>query len=216
MRNRFCMLISLSLFSLCLMAKGEGDGSFKRLQTLFSHPQDSCRTKVWWFHGETETTKEGITADLEAFKRAGVGGVVYYDQVHGKGKGAFPVMSTPWWQMFKFSAAEAHRLGLSFEANISDGYVAGGPWITPDYAMKRIVATETLVKGGKVTSVLPVPESKLGFKQVAVVAVPLKNIRFQTNHMRRPALSHTLLPFPVDSLFSEKKIFLFHPISRKG
>lgn len=50
----------------------------------FSHPVDSTRTKVWWFHGETETTREGITADLEAYKRAGIGGVVYYDQVHGK------------------------------------------------------------------------------------------------------------------------------------
>ena len=28
-----------------------------------------ARTKVWWFHGETETTREGITADLEAYKR---------------------------------------------------------------------------------------------------------------------------------------------------
>ena len=50
----------------------------------FANPADSTRTKVWWFHGETETTREGITADLEAYKRAGVGGVVYYDQVHGK------------------------------------------------------------------------------------------------------------------------------------
>lgn len=50
----------------------------------FDNPQDSTRTKVWWFHGETETTKEGITAELEAFKNAGVGGVVYYDQSHGK------------------------------------------------------------------------------------------------------------------------------------
>ena len=34
---------------------------------------------VWWFFGETPTTREGITADLEAFKQQGVGGVVYYD-----------------------------------------------------------------------------------------------------------------------------------------
>ena len=29
----------------------------------FANHQDSTRTKVWWFHGETETTREGITAD---------------------------------------------------------------------------------------------------------------------------------------------------------
>jgi hypothetical protein len=39
----------------------------------FDHPQDSARTKVWWFHGETIGTHEGITADLEAFKDKGVG-----------------------------------------------------------------------------------------------------------------------------------------------
>jgi hypothetical protein len=43
----------------------------------FTHPQDSTRTKVWWFHGQTPTTRAGITADLEAFKRAGVGGVYF-------------------------------------------------------------------------------------------------------------------------------------------
>lgn len=42
----------------------------------FVSPSDEARTKVWWFHGETETTEEGIDADLEAFKEKGVGGVV--------------------------------------------------------------------------------------------------------------------------------------------
>lgn len=59
----------------------------------FVSPSDEARTKVWWFHGETETTEEGIDADLEAFKEKGVGGVVFYDQVHGDAAGAFPSMS---------------------------------------------------------------------------------------------------------------------------
>lgn len=92
----------------------------------FDHPQDSARTKVWWFHGETVGTHEGITADLEAFKEQGVGGVVYYDQVHGKGEGAFKVFSPEWWDELIFSSQEAKRLGLDFEANASNGYVAGG------------------------------------------------------------------------------------------
>ncbi len=49
----------------------------------FSQVPDSTRTKTWWFHGEMETTREGITADLTAFKQVGIGGVVYYDQTHG-------------------------------------------------------------------------------------------------------------------------------------
>lgn len=209
-------LLYLSLFPLCLWAGGGSDGSFRRAVASFVHPQDTCRTKVWWFHGETETTKEGITADLEAYRRAGVGGVVYYDQVHGKGGGAFPALSAPWWQMLKFAAAEAQRLGLSFEANISDGYVAGGPWITPDDAMKRLVATETIVSGRQVLRQLPSPESRYGFKQVAVFAVPLAKGTDKDNHMAKPLVSSTLLPFPADSLFSPVKSFCTIPYPGKG
>lgn len=113
---------------------------------VFHIPQDSCRTKVWWFHGETETTREGISADLEAFKNAGVGGVVYYDQVHNPSSKALDAMSPEWWSMLKFAAQEAHRLGLTFEINISNGYVLGGKWIDKSEAMQRLVSKNLIVK----------------------------------------------------------------------
>lgn len=118
---------------------------YSSLSDGFNHPQDSARTKVWWFFGETETTREGITADLEAFKQQGVGGVVYYDQVHGNGDGADQVFDKHWWQSLIFASQEAKRLGLTFEANIGNGYVAGGRWITPDRSMQRLAESETLV-----------------------------------------------------------------------
>ena len=115
----------------------------------FVSPEDSTRTKVWWFHGETETTREGITADLEAYKAAGVGGVVYYDQAHAPSEAALDGLSPEWWEMLEFAAAEAKRIGLSFEVNISNGYVAGGPWITPEMGMQRLCSSELLVQGGR-------------------------------------------------------------------
>jgi len=111
----------------------------------FQNPSNDCRTKVWWFHGETETTREGITADLEAYKEKGIGGVVYYDQVHGDAKNALKAMSPEWWNMLKFASLEAKRLGLTFEAAFSNGYVGGGPWITPEYAMKRLECVEKII-----------------------------------------------------------------------
>ena len=147
------------------------------IQTLeeFRNPQDSTRTKVWWFHGETPTTLEGITADLEAYSQAGIGGVVYYDQVHGSGDGAAEAFSPEWWEALKFSASEARRLGLSFEINISNGYVAGGPWITEEYSMQRLCSSETTVKGGRtVRLTLPRPNAKGWFKDVAVLAFPME------------------------------------------
>lgn len=105
----------------------------------FIHPSQAARTKVWWFHGETETTEEGIDADLQAFKDAGIGGVVFYDQTHGRQEGAFPALSHEWWNTLKYAALKAKELGLSFDMASTNGYVAGGPWITPEYSMKKIV-----------------------------------------------------------------------------
>lgn len=141
----------------------------------FLIPQDTARTKVWWFHGETEGTHEGITADLEAFRQAGVGGVVYYDQVHGSGEGAAKVFSPEWWDEIVFSAQEAQRLGLSFEVNASNGYVAGGKWITPEKSMQRLDSHDTLLysKGGDMQFRMPIVKSPAGWqKTVAVYALP--------------------------------------------
>jgi len=149
----------------------------------FDHPQDSARTKVWWFFGETETTREGITADLEAFKTAGVGGVVYYDQVHGKGEGADKVFDDHWWQSLIFASQEAKRLGLSFEANIGNGYVAGGKWITPDRSMQRLTVSETLLSGGKHHQ-LALPDCPRGWHHdVAVLALPYREELLGTSRL---------------------------------
>ena len=146
----------------------------------FRQPEDSARTKVWWFLGETETTREGITADLEAFRQQGIGGVVYYDQVHGKGEGADRVFDAHWWQSLIFASQEAKRLGLSFEANIGNGYVAGGKWITPDHSMQRLAMSEQVTaslgpsKGGmKVRLALP-RRPHNWHHDVAVLAIPYR------------------------------------------
>lgn len=139
----------------------------------FYHVPDSTRTKVWWFHGETATTHQGITADLEAFKQAGVGGVVYYDQVHGKAEGAAPVFSDEWWDALIFSASEAKRLGLSFEISLSNGYVAGGPWITKEMSMKRLCYSELKLSSGEsFADVFPLPAND-EFWDVKLLAFPV-------------------------------------------
>lgn len=147
-----------------------------RLSYGFDNIQDSARTKVWWFHGETVGTHEGITADLEAFREAGVGGVVYYDQVHGNGDGAAKVFSPEWWDELIFSSTEARRLGLDFECNASNGYVAGGKWITPDKSMQRLAMTETVVEGGKdVVAQMPMVNAPGNwYEDVALIAVPYR------------------------------------------
>ena len=60
-----------------VIALGVSAQTFEEMYGEFKRVPDSTRTKVWWFHGENKTTAEGITADLEAYRRAGVGGVVW-------------------------------------------------------------------------------------------------------------------------------------------
>lgn len=169
------ILLCSVLFLSCDDRRSGQEAGFEKALYGFEHPQDSARTKVWWFHGETETTREGITADLEAFKAAGVGGVVYYDQTHGKMEHAFPAFCDEWWEMLRFAAEEAERLGLSFEVHVSNGFVAGGPWITPALAMKRLQADEFIVEGGReLIDTLPAPTGNLGYyRDIALLAFPI-------------------------------------------
>lgn len=143
------------------------------LWSRFVIPADSTKTKVWWFHGETVTTEQGIDADLQAFKEKGVGGVIFYDQVHGKAADAYPSMSPEWWAMLKYAAGKAKSLGLTFEVAASNGYVAGGPWISSEYAMKKTVWSDTLVtlSRPKVVS-FKLPVEQKGFRDVATVLFP--------------------------------------------
>ena len=168
MRRNYLLLVTMGI----LLAVSNGYA--QTLEEGFDHPQDNARTKVWWFHGETVGTHEGITADLQAFHDQGVGGVVYYDQVHGDGKGAFKVFSPEWWDELIFSAQEAKRLGLGFEVNASNGYVAGGKWITPDKSMQRLVTTEQVVEGGgDVRFRMPTPRAhRYWTRDVALIAIP--------------------------------------------
>jgi len=131
---------------------------------------DAARTKVWWFFGDTTITKEGIITDVEAFKQAGIGGVVYYDQIHGKGKAAPTVFSQQWWNDLKFAAQTATAAGLTFEINISNGYVAGGPWITPDLGMQMLRRSEIIIDGASSQKEWRLPAPKGSIHDVAVLA----------------------------------------------
>ena len=131
------------------------------LDSLWQSPSNDYRMKTWWFFGYGPTTSDGISADVRSFSDAGFGGVVYYDQNHARNSeanGAEPGFSPSWWSHLKHAASEAQRYGLSFEMNISNGYVAGGRWISPRHAMQRVTsAEEHIVSDGITPVMIPVP-----------------------------------------------------------
>lgn len=163
---------TLMLFLICIITSNAQ-------QQNHSDAMKRIGMKTWWFFGYEKTTNEGITADVKALKDAGFSGVVYYDQNHAKGNnGAEDGFSPEWWEHLKFAGKEANRAGLSFEINISNGYVAGGRWIGPEHAMQRVTSSSIIIKGGQMVE-LPLPEitGKDGYvKDIAVFAIPMKNI----------------------------------------
>ena len=169
--KRFFVAVAAVTFlgALCGLA-GEPDS----LENTFLAPPTEAKPAIWWYWGESVTTDYGITQDLEALKRVGFGGVVLYEQVFGDAPDALKTLSPEWLARARFAAAECARLGLTLELNASNGYVAGGPWITPELGMQRLVSSELQVDGGKKFSgLLPQPPTKLDFyRDVAVVAFP--------------------------------------------
>ena len=58
----------------------------------------------------------------------------------------------------QWAISEADRLGMAFALSVDFGYGSGGPHITPDLSMQKLVWSETVVQGGKpVTLQLPKP-----------------------------------------------------------
>ncbi len=71
-------------------------------------------------------SKEGITADLEAMKRFGVGGVQVFNVDNTTPRGPVDFMSPAWLEMVRFAKEEAARLGISFSMMNCAGWSNSG------------------------------------------------------------------------------------------
>jgi hypothetical protein len=124
-------------------------------------------------------SREGITADLEAMKAAGIGGA-YLFSIQGVDDPALfdpPVAAlTPaWWALVRHAMTEADRLGLQMGMHACDGFsVGGGPWITPELSMQKVVWSQTQATGGRrFEATLPQPETQEDYyRDIAVLAFP--------------------------------------------
>ena len=129
------------------------------LEKGFLQPPDSARPWVYWFWLNGNITREGITADLEAMKRVGVGGVLIMEVDQGAPLGPVGFMSPAWRELFRHVVAEAGRLGLEVNMNNDAGWNgSGGPWIKPSQSMQKVVWSEAEFAGPRrVEAVLPKP-----------------------------------------------------------
>lgn len=154
----------------------------RSLRDQFQNPSDEAKPWTFWYWMYGAVSKEGITADLEAMKHAGLGGT-YLMPIKGVSEGAqyngkAQQLTPEWWEMVRFSMEEADRLGLKLGMHICDGFaLAGGPWITPKESMQKVVWSDTIVDGGKLNALrLPQPEAYENYyEDIALFALPVED-----------------------------------------
>lgn len=145
------------------------------LEKDFLHPPDSARPWVYWFWLNGNISSNGITADLEAMKRVGIGGALIMEVDQGAPVGPVDFMGRSWRDMFRHVHAEANRLGLEINMNNDAGWNgSGGPWIKPEQSMQELTWSETNLVGPlHFEAVLSQPRTSAGFyRDIAVQAFP--------------------------------------------
>lgn len=106
-------------------------------------------TRWWWFG--SAVNEQDLTAALEAYQKAGLGGVeitpIY--GVRGEESRFIDFLSPKWMKMFTHTLREAKRLGLGVDLANASGWPFGGPWIDESTASKNMVSKVYNLQGGQ-------------------------------------------------------------------
>ena len=172
----FSRLVLLgSLMFICGTQPGIKGAESNSLEQAFRTPPNSARPWVHWMWMDGNITREGITADLESMQRVGIHGAVLMDITAEIPPGRVTFLSEEWKALFHHAVQEAARLGLELSMNNDPGWTgSGGPWVTPESAMQKLVWAKTNVVGPLLfDAFLPPLPSYQGFsRDTALVAFP--------------------------------------------
>ncbi|OGV68051.1 MAG: hypothetical protein A3K19_26980 [Lentisphaerae bacterium RIFOXYB12_FULL_65_16] len=143
------------------------------LEKGFLAPPDSAKPHTWWHWMNGNVTKEGISADIAAMKRVGLGGAQVFNASCGIPAGSVKLMTPEWYELMAHAAREAARQDFELCFHNCPGWSSsGGPWITPEYGMQILTSSKVQVQGpAEFAGVLPQPPKRLDFyRDIAVLA----------------------------------------------
>ena len=139
----------------------------------FAKPPEQTKPWCYWYWISDNISREGITKDLEAMARIGIGealvGNIFLDDVPA---GKVRVLTPEWWDLVAHALREGGRTGVNIGLFNCPGWSqSGGPWIKPEQAMRYLASSETRVTGPRrFEQRLPAPGEQ--FQDVAVLAFP--------------------------------------------
>lgn len=172
LRNFF----STVLVSVCMASQAFAQDA---LQMEFQSPSQPYRPVMIWQWMDGLVSKEGITADLEAYSQAGIGGVQNFQiggDVQCLARDTTKAIGTEAWkELMRHAIAECSRLGLTFGTHNAPGWSASGySAVQPQYSMQKLVWADTVVQSPQ-SLVLrqPVVDPTYSYYQdIAVLAFP--------------------------------------------
>ena len=177
MKIGYIELILIGLFAGGVLAHANASNTPSPEQ--FMEPPIEARPGAFWAWLNGNVDLPQITRELEEMKDKGMSGAEIWDVKCLKNEGgsvpAGPAFMGPESvKAISHAIDEADRLGLRLGLVASSSWNAGGSWVTPDWGLKKLVFSETTVKGpALVEQVLPQATAAY-FKDTAVLAFPLK------------------------------------------
>ncbi|MDP4239644.1 MAG: glycosyl hydrolase [Bacteroidota bacterium] len=166
------MLINTAIF---VNASNPNDSIAKN----FSAARGSTPYVLWqWMNGCV--TKEGISYDLEAFKRIGIKNVQQF-LVGGIEADIndpdITILGDKWMELMRFSLGECQRLGMDFGTHNCPGWSASGaPGLKVEESMQKLIWEKTSLSGSTSTST-PITRAKIDtlwnyYKDICLIAIP--------------------------------------------
>jgi alpha-L-rhamnosidase len=136
-----------------------------KMETGFLHPPIDAQPGVYWYFMDGNMSRKGMTADLEAMKKAGIGSLVFLEVNVGLPLGPVEFLSEQWQELFKHAESECRRLDIRMTLGIGPGWTgSGGPWVPAKESMQHLVSSSVQVYGPvKNIIILPLPAPKKPF-----------------------------------------------------
>lgn len=178
------MKVNKSFMVSLLLALSLAGAKSQSLEEAFKFPSDEVKPLMIWQWMDGLVTENGITADLKAYKEAGIGGVQQF-LVGGSmqtlvSDSTNAIGTDSWKRLMQHAINECKNLGLSFGTHNCPGWSSSAfPVVHPEYSMQKLVWSMTAIDSEKLGRdrkiLLERPKINMQYnyyRDIAVVAIP--------------------------------------------